>query len=179
MKNPCAITVDLAIMSDGWLALGVEEALAALVEKVLSTAAHHAGQPLPELCAVSVLLTDDSEMAALNQHWRRQNKPTNVLSFENKGFATQVLPPNEPPCLGDIALGFETCAREAGEESKTLHDHVCHLFVHGFLHLLGHDHEREDEALLMENLERAILAKLNIQDPYQDNQEPAIMVSQN
>lgn len=112
---------------------------------------------------LSIVFTDDAHIQALNADWRKKDKPTNVLSFP--AFPT-VVGGLLPPMLGDIVLASETVAREAGDEGKPLAHHVSHLVVHGLLHLLGHDHEAEDEAEAMEALERAALARLAIPDPY-------------
>jgi rRNA maturation RNase YbeY len=109
--------------------------------------------------AFSVLFTTDATLRALNLAWRGKDKPTNVLSFPA---------PETAGTLGDIAIAFETVAREAGEQGKTLEDHATHLLVHGLLHLLGYDHEAVDEAAEMEGLEREILGALGIADPYGD-----------
>lgn len=108
----------------------------------------------------TVLLTDDEALRELNRTFRGQDKPTNVLSFPAA--------PSAAPHLGDIALGYETCAREAAEQGKALADHLKHLVAHGVLHLLGWDHQTEDEALAMEARERALLAELGTPDPYRD-----------
>jgi probable rRNA maturation factor len=99
-------------------------------------------------------------MKELNGRWRGQDKPTNVLSFPS-GAA---LP--DATTLGDIAIAFETMAREAQEEGKPVAAHFTHLTVHGLLHLLGYDHETENEAEEMEEIERLILADLGVADPY-------------
>lgn len=105
-----------------------------------------------------VLLTDDAALRELNARFRNQDKPTNVLSFP--------APPNPEKHLGDIALAFETCAREAAEQGKTLAAHLQHLVAHGVLHLLGYDHVTDAEAHEMEGLERVVLASLGVADPY-------------
>jgi rRNA maturation RNase YbeY len=105
----------------------------------------------------AVLFASDEAVRALNAQWRSQDKPTNVLSFPA---------PDTAGTLGDIALAYETCAKEADEQGKTLKDHAAHLFVHGLLHLLGYDHEADDDAAEMEGLEKDILARLGIADPY-------------
>jgi probable rRNA maturation factor len=107
-------------------------------------------------------LTDDAAIRALNNRWRGLDKPTNVLSFP----APAALQGDSPVHLGDIAIAYETVAREAESEGKPLAHHLSHLAVHGFLHLLGYDHESEPEAEAMEQQERAILARLRIPDPY-------------
>jgi probable rRNA maturation factor len=118
----------------------------------------------------SIALSDDAAIQALNRDYRGRDRPTNVLSFP--GFADPAemadgFGPDGPPLLlGDVILAFETVAREAGEQGKTLLDHVRHLVVHGVLHLLGHDHEAEAEAEAMEALERRVLLGLGVPDPY-------------
>jgi probable rRNA maturation factor len=107
---------------------------------------------------VTVLLTDDAEIQALNAQFRRKDRPTNVLSFPAPDFAR--------PHLGDVALASGVCRREADEQGKTLSDHLAHLTVHGVLHLLGYDHEAEAEAEAMEEMERVILNDLGVADPY-------------
>lgn len=107
---------------------------------------------------VSVLLTDDAAVRDLNDEFRGKDQPTNVLSFP----ATE----NPEGFLGDVALAYGVCAREAAEQGKALADHLQHLVVHGVLHLLGYDHEDDAEAEGMEALERTILAGLGIADPY-------------
>jgi probable rRNA maturation factor len=109
--------------------------------------------------ALAVLLTDDAAVRRLNATWRGLDQPTNVLSFPAAAAP-------DSPHLGDIAIAFETTAREARDEGKPLADHLAHLAVHGFLHLVGYDHESDAEAEAMEQLERDILARLNVPDPY-------------
>ena len=108
--------------------------------------------------AVAVLLTDDASVQDLNARFRGKDKPTNVLSFP--------APASARPHLGDVALAFGVCAREAEEQGKGLADHLSHLTVHGVLHLLGYDHEADDEAEAMEAMERRILNQLGVRDPY-------------
>lgn len=118
---------------------------------------------------VSLLFTSDAEVHTLNHEWRGRDKPTNVLSFPMLERAElEGLAPDGPPVmLGDIALAYETCAREAADKGVPLEHHAAHLIVHGLLHLAGHDHDDSDaQAEQMEALETAILAKLGIADPY-------------
>jgi len=127
------------------------------------TALAGAGARVRGAAELSVLLTDDAEQRALNARWRGKDAPTNVLSF----------PQIEPfgavrGLLGDIPLARETLEREAAELGKSLDEHFTHLIVHGFLHILGYDHQNEAEALQMEGLETQILAGLGIADPYAD-----------
>jgi probable rRNA maturation factor len=107
---------------------------------------------------IVVLLTDDAVVADLNQRFRGKAGPTNVLSFP--------APPNPQGQIGDIALAFGVCAHEAALQGKSLEHHLMHLTVHGVLHLLGYDHETDDEAEAMEALERSILETLGVSDPY-------------
>ncbi len=107
---------------------------------------------------VTLLLTDDDSVADLNERFRGKSGPTNVLSFP--------APENPEEHLGDIALAFGVCAREAAEQGKPLAHHLQHLVAHGVLHLLGYDHLIEAEAEEMEALERRILAGLDVPDPY-------------
>ena len=107
------------------------------------------------------MFTDDTHVQALNREWRDQDKPTNVLSFAaNEGGGPPSL------MLGDIVLARQTIEREAKIQGKNRNDHLIHLIVHGLLHLLGHDHQQEGEALEMEQLETDILFELGIDDPY-------------
>lgn len=108
--------------------------------------------------SVSILLTNDAALADLNGRFLGKPYPTNVLSFP--------APPNPEGHLGDIALAYGVCAREAAEQDKTLEQHLMHLTVHGVLHLLGYDHESDGEAEVMEALERAVLEVLGVPDPY-------------
>jgi probable rRNA maturation factor len=127
----------------------------------------------PRLSA-SLLFTSDTAVHELNRDWRGRDKPTNVLSFPMLDRAALlVLPPEGPPeLLGDIALAFETCAREAAEKGVALEDHAAHLILHGLLHLAGHDHEISPaDADAMEALEIKALALMGIADPYGERQE--------
>ena len=136
--------------------------LEALARRAIEAAFATVGEAPHSLVELSLLLTDDAGMRELNRAWRGLDKPTNVLSFPGSGPSS----PEGFRHLGDIALAFETVAREAAEERKSLADHVAHLIVHGTLHLLGHDHEADEEAEAMEALEIAALARLGIADPY-------------
>ena len=119
--------------------------------------------------SVSLLFTSDAEVRALNREWRGKDKPTNVLSFPmlSRAELTSLSLDGPPVLLGDIALAYETCAREASEKGILLDHHAAHLVIHGLLHLAGHDHEASaDEATAMESLETKALALLGIADPY-------------
>ncbi|MFN4112907.1 MAG: rRNA maturation RNase YbeY [Sphingomonadaceae bacterium] len=117
----------------------------------------------------SLLFTNDAEVHALNREWRGRDRPTNVLSFPmlEQEELDHLGPDGPPVMLGDIALAFETCAREAAEKNVPLEHHAAHLIVHGLLHLAGHDHVDSDtQAEAMEALEVKALAFLGIADPY-------------
>ena len=121
----------------------------------------------------SILFTTDRQIHILNHEWRGKDKPTNVLSFPMliREDLLALAPEGPPEMLGDIALAYETCAREAAEKGISLEHHTAHLLVHGFLHLAGHDHVDSDEqAEAMETLEIAALAKMGITDPYRDRE---------
>ncbi|SDD80901.1 rRNA maturation RNase YbeY [Rhodospira trueperi] len=125
---------------------------------------------------VCVALEDDASVRALNHGFRNQDKPTNVLAFaalEDENGRVLVPPADlgeddedEPTFLGDIVIALETTRDEAARDAKPLADHLSHLVVHGVLHLLGHDHQDEDEAQRMEDLETRILAGMGIPDPH-------------
>jgi len=147
----------------------------ALAERAADAASQAAPELVSERLSVSVLFTSDEEVHSLNREWRGRDKPTNVLSFpmlEREALLalTPDGPPEMPPViLGDIALAYQTCAREAAEKGASLEHHAAHLIVHGLLHLAGHDHVHSDEeAEVMEAMEIAALAKLGISDPYAD-----------
>jgi probable rRNA maturation factor len=113
---------------------------------------------------LALLLSDDAHVKSVNQEWRAIDKPTNVLSFPS-------VEPNKimrAPFLGDIIIAYETVKREADHDGKDFADHFTHLVVHGFLHLVGFDHQTEQDAKKMEALETRILAALDIPDPYAD-----------
>ncbi|MEP0391580.1 MAG: rRNA maturation RNase YbeY [Erythrobacter sp.] len=119
----------------------------------------------------SVLFTSDEEVHTLNREWRDRDKPTNVLSFPmlTRDELLELGPDGPPAMLGDIALAYGTCAREAAEKGIALNHHAAHLIIHGLLHLAGFDHVHSDEeAEAMEHLEIAALAKMGIGDPYGD-----------
>lgn len=161
MTDNLGLVIDVSVESPRWALIADPEALA---ERVIIAAAQGAGTALQIGAEVSVLLTSDAQVRELNRIWRQQDKPTNVLSFP--ASSPDIL--SKAPMLGDIVVAFETVEREALADDKTIQDHLSHLLVHGFLHLLGHDHLDEAEATIMENLEREILASLSIADPYAD-----------
>lgn len=121
---------------------------------------------------LSIVLADDELVHRLNREYRGKDKPTNVLSFALTEAEEPEPEDGMPVMLGDIILAYETIAREASEQRKNLKDHMTHLVMHGVLHLLGYDHETDDEAEEMEALETRLLATLGIADPYADNHQP-------
>ncbi|MBQ1560056.1 MULTISPECIES: rRNA maturation RNase YbeY [Caulobacter] len=116
---------------------------------------------------IVILLTDDDSVQVLNRDFRQKDYATNVLSFP----APRDPLVNPEGQIGDIALAYGVCAREAAEQGKPLAHHLQHLVAHGVLHLLGYDHESDDEAEAMEALEREILAGLDVPDPYAGDEE--------
>lgn len=150
--------VDLVVEADGWDMVGE---IRPAVCRAVTAACVAAGHVPAEGSEVGVLLTDDARMRELNLRWRGIDRPTNVLSFPAGPAGGSV-----PLLVGDIVLAYETLEREAREAEKPLAHHFAHLVVHGFLHLLGYDHETAREAEVMESLERRALSGLAIDDPY-------------
>lgn len=115
-------------------------------------------------CQITIVLSDNEEVQRLNNFFRGFDKPTNVLSFP---FGQQdPVPPEDVMPLGDIILAYETLKNEANELNIKLDHHVYHLIIHGLLHLLGYDHETEDDAHIMETLEKEIMLRLDLPNPY-------------
>jgi probable rRNA maturation factor len=140
-----------------------------LAERAAEAAAAEEPALANERLEASLLFTSDAEIHNLNRQWRQRDKPTNVLSFPmlEPEDLLALAPDGPPEMLGDIALAYETCAREAAEKGIPLEHHAAHLIVHGLLHLAGHDHEiSEGDAEAMEALETKALARLGIADPY-------------
>jgi probable rRNA maturation factor len=157
--------VDIVVASPLWKA---EPSARTVLRRALAAAAGAVPAGAGEL---AVLLTDD---AAIRSHWRGKDAPTNVLSFPapaqrrpppaRAGRARADAP--APRFIGDIVIAYETAAREARAERKPFAHHLAHLAVHGFLHLVGYDHAADAEAEAMEAIEAAILARLDVPDPY-------------
>jgi probable rRNA maturation factor len=164
--------VETVVADPRWEAAGI----AAIAERAARAALVAVGRD-PELHEIGLLACDDARIAALNADFRGKPAPTNVLSWP--AFAAPA--PEEPPglpgegplFLGDIALAYETCAREAGEAGIALAEHAAHLVVHGTLHLLGHDHADDPEAEAMEAIETKALASMGIADPYSREERPS------
>ena len=153
------LSVEFSAPSALWRGLSRHKAIA---RETIAACHAEAALSLREGAEVSLLLADDAELQALNARWRGIDKPTNVLSFP-------AAPPDrlaDAPTLGDIALAFETLAREAEEGGIPLRDRYRHLVAHGFLHLIGYDHGTDGEAERMEALEKRVLARFGVSDPY-------------
>ena len=157
--------VDLIVEDARWEAVG----LAVLAGRACGAALAHLGVVGGE---VSLLACDEARIAGLNAAFRGKPAATNVLSWPSEERAAAVAggvpgPPGDLE-LGDIAISYDTCAREAVRDGKEFESHLCHLLVHATLHLLGYDHIDDKDAALMEGLEVEILGKLGVPDPYGD-----------
>ena len=163
--------VDCVIEDSRWVDAGLEALSLRAAEAAFAVLG------LPEAgFTLAVMGCDDARIATLNGEFRGKEKPTNVLSWPAWDLAADAdggapdAPeqgkPDDPESLGDIAIAYDTCAREATEAGKPLADHVTHLVVHGLLHCLGYDHIRDGDAALMEGTEVRILATLGLSDPY-------------
>lgn len=162
------MTLDITLEDPRW------GDLASIAQPAVAATLAHLGLDSEE-CEISVLGCNDAHIAELNAEFRGKPAPTNVLSWpavelgslEDGGKPDQPQPDfmGDVP-LGDIAISFDTCLREAEVANKPINDHVMHLIVHGTLHLLGYDHERDADATLMEALEVEILGKMGVDNPY-------------
>lgn len=152
---------EVLVTAECWQA---EPEAEAVIHRAIEAAAEIADADTGD-AELAVMLTDDGGIRTLNGNWRGIDKPTNVLSFPALQPVGDVSD-DMPRMLGDIAIAYETTRREADEEDKPFDHHLSHLAVHGFLHLVGYDHEKDDDAEAMETLEREILAQLGIPDPY-------------
>jgi probable rRNA maturation factor len=161
-----APAVDLVVEAGDWPA---RTKLARIAATAIAAAASGARLRPTADAEVTVVFTDDAHVRRLNRTYRGKNRPTNVLSFPAPPAPGGAL----APLLGDIVLAAETVAKEAAAAGIAVTDHLTHLIVHGFLHLIGYDHEEDAEALAMEALETRILKKLGITDPYAEPAETA------
>ena len=168
------MSIEISIEHDCW----DDADLAAKAEAAFAAVMGHFGLEA-EAFEVSVLGCVDARIAELNAEFRGKPTPTNVLSWpsEERGAEADGEMPDLPEAdfddpfgaeLGDIAIAYETCAREADEAGKSVEAHVLHLLVHGVLHLLGFDHIRDKDATLMEGIETEILGKMGVADPYRE-----------
>ncbi len=148
---PDQLTIDVQVESDAWRKLWPRAAVD--IRQLLNALAKRPG--LIASGDVAVVLSNNARLKALNGQFRGKNQPTNVLSFPDKALP-----------LGGIALAHETLVREAKEQHKPFLNHAKHMILHGYLHLLGHDHHKARDARLMEGLEIAILSDMGIPNPY-------------
>lgn len=153
------VDVALTVEDDAWRALGDLDAFCA-------RAFGAAAGLVPQQGYVSVLLASDETLHRLNLDFRKKDRPTDVLSFPAM--------PMDRPLIGDIAVAHGVACTDAAAQGKPIGDHLCHLLVHGYLHLCGFDHETDADAAEMEALEIKALATLGIANPYdvQVNQRP-------
>jgi probable rRNA maturation factor len=150
------VKIEIVVRSARWQK---HRSAKAIVKKAVLAAARAVSTRPAEL---AIVLTDDSAIQALNRNWRGKDAPTNVLSFPAAPGKARAA----SPYIGDIVIAHQTVVREAAAEGKRFDHHLAHLALHGFLHLLGHDHENDRDADRMERLERDILGRLGIPDPY-------------
>ena len=158
------MNIDVSVEAGAWPPQDVlAQTVRSAVQAAAATARMAGGAALPATGSegeISVVFTDDAAIRALNGRWRSQDSATNVLSFAQGG------PGREAGMLGDIVLAQETVAREAVLAGKQLDHHIAHMVIHGFLHLLGYDHQNDTDAQTMEDLERKALKLIGIADPY-------------
>jgi probable rRNA maturation factor len=162
-----AAQIDVMVESELWDA---QPGAQATVRDAIATAAAST-RALPAVRGeVSVVLADDAAIRKLNRDWRGVDKPTNVLAFpapQLRSAGPGRTGSGKTGLLGDIIIAYETTASEAAATAKPFAHHLAHLAVHGFLHLLGYDHDSDADADEMERLEAKILARLDVPDPYQ------------
>jgi probable rRNA maturation factor len=158
------ISIAVTVLTPAWReTLSEAEPLARRAARAALAAAEEGVAPAGE-AEVGLVLADDATLGRLNRQYRGVEGPTNVLSFSaSEGSA---LESSGPLLLGDVVLAYETVRRESEEQGKRFSDHLCHLVVHGVLHLLGYEHGTEAQASAMERLEVAALAGLGVSDPY-------------
>src|SRR4051794_11247331 len=160
---------EVLVVADCWQ---TEPDAEAVIQRAIDAAAGIVDADVGE-AELAVMLTDDAGIRTLNSNWRGIDKPTNVLSFPALQPTGQAALDDAPRMLGDIAIAYQTTRKEADDEQKPFDHHLSHLAVHGFLHLIGYDHEKDDDAEAMESLEQEILAQLGIPDPYGDRDPDA------
>jgi probable rRNA maturation factor len=155
---------EVLVVADCWQSEPDSETV---IQRAIAAAAGAVDEDVAD-AEVAVMLTDDAGIRTLNSNWRGIDKPTNVLSFPALQPEGAWQPGDAPRMLGDIAIAYEILRREADEEQKPFDHHLSHLAVHGFLHLVGYDHENDADAEAMEALEQDVLAQLGIPNPYAD-----------
>ncbi len=164
MPNSILPITEVLVVADCWRH---EPDAEAVIHRAIAAAAKAVDQDVGE-AELAVMLTDDAGIRTLNGNWRGIDKPTNVLSFPALQPTGASREDDAPRMLGDIAIAYQTMRKEADDEQKPFDHHLSHLAVHGFLHLIGYDHETDDDAEAMETLEAEILAQLGIPNPYAD-----------
>lgn len=163
MTAPASLSIDIAFECEHWPGPQALEARARDMMGRVWSGHGEAAACEAAACDVALLFACDDRVQELNRSFRGYNKPTNVLSFPaGEGFPADL--PSRP--LGDIILAYETTAREAAEAGCSLEAHTAHLVVHGFLHLLGYDHQDDSQATEMELEETRIMAEAGFDDPY-------------
>jgi probable rRNA maturation factor len=166
MAQSAVPMTEVLVVADCWQ---TEADVESVIHRAIATAAEMVEADVDD-AELAVMLTDDAGIRTLNRNWRGIDKPTNVLSFPALQPSGPHGPDDAPRMLGDIAIAYQTTRKEADEEQKPFDHHLSHLAVHGFLHLIGYDHEKDDDAEAMEALETEILAQLGIPDPYADRE---------
>jgi probable rRNA maturation factor len=166
MAQFAAPETEVLVVAGCWQA---EPDAESIIHRAIATAAGMVDADVGE-AELAVMLTDDAGIRTLNGNWRGIDKPTNVLSFPALQPTGRRGPDDAPRMLGDIAISYETTRREADDEQRPFDHHLSHLAIHGFLHLIGYDHEKDDDAETMEALEAEVLAQLGIPDPYADRE---------
>jgi probable rRNA maturation factor len=166
MPHSAIPITEVLVVADCWQD---EPDAEAVIQRAIAAAAENVDADVAD-AEIAVMLTDDSGIRTLNSNWRGVDEPTNVLSFPALQPDGGRREDDAPRMLGDIAIAYQTMRREADDEQKPFDHHLSHLAVHGFLHLIGYDHETDDDAEAMETLEQEILAQLGIADPYADRE---------
>ena len=138
--------------------IDIEKTLDNKLNKIVSTILD---QEKMSDCVINLRLLNDKEMRKLNMQFRQKDKTTNVLSFPNDDISVK-----QTKNIGDIAISVEYVKAEAKKEGKTFDDHIIHMLAHGVYHILGYDHENNENAMIMENKEIQTLKKINISNPY-------------
>lgn len=154
IEEPPSFEINLTINDDKWRKVIVD--IETIIER--SVASQLSYEHCSKNSIIAIVLSNDAEVQTMNRDFRHKDKPTNVLSF----------PDEEEGVLGDIILSLDTLMREAEEQKKPFQHHLIHMLTHGTLHLLGHDHEEDDEAAIMEAREISFLDTLNIPNPYNE-----------
>ena len=164
-EDPGSTNLEIAVIARDPLWRDAEPRFEDLARRAAQAVFSHtaAARGLGGEVEASIVLADDALVRDLNRTYRRQDRPTNVLSFASDGKLEGV---NGPCLLGDVILARETVLREANDQGKSVAEHMSHLVVHGLLHLLGYDHDETPQAERMEAMEIAILAGIGIENPY-------------